>query len=127
MASTNPIKSLKINGVVWTEEMIKELIANDNLAAAKAMMRIYRAQTAEEKAGHTACKTNGIGFNKFDAAFMTPIAKAYEQYGNLYQSSFDTCRKIMPKYSAQIWDQMVAECTPQFQPKTIQSELQLNN
>jgi hypothetical protein len=115
MASKNPVKELVINGVTWTELMVKERIATDQRAAAKAAVRIYNAQTAEEKVVGTAKTYNGVGFSKFDAGFMTEIAKAYIQYGDLYPASYKTCMTIMPKYSGQIWDQMVAECKPQFQ------------
>lgn len=64
---------------------------------------VYKNQTDVEQEKEAADKVNGIGFNKFDAPILTPIAEKYLSRGYLSESEFITVCTLIPKYHKQ-WE-----------------------
>jgi len=87
---------------IWTKEEIKNLLYKNNGFLIRSVIKLYEFQTNEEKAIKITKEDNGIGFNAFDAEFLTDIAeKALE--GRLFSfNQIFVIRKKMVKYSGQI-------------------------
>lgn len=62
---------------------------------------VYRNQTGNEKSEGVTEKKNGIGFNKFDAPILTPIAENYLEYGFVFLDDFAIVARLIQKYHSQ--------------------------
>lgn len=69
MARTPKMKS------AYTQAQIQDLIEADDRAVARALIAIYRRQTADEQAVGQTSEHNSRGFGSFDAEFLTNVAK----------------------------------------------------
>lgn len=84
-------------------DFIKLMISRNDKWAVRALERIYDGQQDDEKETGETSHLNGIGFNGYDAGFLTGIYKSYVQHGGtLTQKQMDSLRRIMPKYAGQI-------------------------
>lgn len=89
--------------VYETEEQIRELIATNDKALARAILAIYQRQTVTEQACGTTQAQNGVGFNAFDAPFLTSIAKALPKWNNrMTPRQIAKARPMMMKYARQL-------------------------
>ena len=89
----------------WTKEAIVDLIDNNDKAVARALLRIYAAQTSDEQATQGTRHTNGVGFNSVDAPTLTSIAQRCMQYGGtLTPKQTDLVRRRIRKYARQLAD-----------------------
>lgn len=87
---------------VWTEEEIKYLIQTNDNVLYGALRHIYACQTEDEKQAHSTREHNGVGFNSFDAEFMTSICKQLEEKGYLSNKQKEIARKKLVKYNKQL-------------------------
>jgi|GEM_PF-2860889 len=75
-----------------TNKMIKDYIRNrlntDNKQAQRALLIIYKYQTAEEQNVERTELSNGVGFTGHDAPFLSSLAKQVED-----RIRIDPCRK----------------------------------
>ena len=83
--------------------VLKHLLATNEKWAKKALVRIYEAQTADEKDSHETLHENGVGFNGHDAQILTKIAKWYNQHGTIGDGYMRILHDRMPKYARQIF------------------------
>lgn len=87
---------------VWTKEEIGEKIKRDDNWLVRGLLAIYDRQTEEEQSTHSTQVHNGIGFNAYDAEFLTNSAKWYKNKGFLTKKHLNAVRKAMIKYSGQL-------------------------
>lgn len=89
--------------VYETKEQIKELLATNDKALARAILALYARQTADEQAVGTTKVHNGAGFNAHDAPFLTSIAKALPKWNNhMTPRQIAKARPMMMKYAGQL-------------------------
>jgi hypothetical protein len=67
------------------------------------LMIVYDGQTGREKTEGTTCRDNGIGFNKFDAPVLTPIAEKYASSGYVTREELSIVSRLIRKYHRQ-WE-----------------------
>lgn len=60
---------------VWTKESIQHLLRTSERAVERAVVQIYRRQTSTEQASGLTTQHNNIGFNAFDAPYLSYIAE----------------------------------------------------
>lgn len=87
---------------VWSEEEVKYLIQTNDKVLYGALKHIYACQTEDEKRAESTREHNGVGFNSFDAEFMTSICKQLEQRGTLSAKQKEVARKKLVKYNKQL-------------------------
>lgn len=85
----------------WTKEKIHYLIETNDKAVVRALIQIYRRQTASEQSAQATTDHNGVGFGAFDAQFLTSIAKKAEKYP-LTPNQIAAVRKSIKKYWRQL-------------------------
>jgi hypothetical protein len=108
----------------WTREAILALLDRSDEAVRKAVVAIYRRQTADEKASHTTNHQNGQGFNGTDATFGTSLAeqilglgldwKGQKRTGpsKLSEKQIASARKMIKKYVGQLVEEATSPTTP---------------
>lgn len=87
---------------VWSEAEIKELIQTNDKVLYKALKKLYECQTEDEKAGRHTNEQNGMGFNKFDAEFLSSVSEFLIKTGFLTDKQKVVVRKKMVKYNKQL-------------------------
>ena len=85
-----------------TKEYVKEMVATDYEWTRRAILALYEFQTEEEKAVGEAKQTNARGFNKFDAEFLSSLAKWILADRMLSTKQLKAARKALVKYSGQL-------------------------
>lgn len=81
----------------------KGKIAGNQNWALRAALRIFGYQTREEADFGATLESNGIGFNGFDANFLTSVVKQHLEGRRLTKKQSDALRRIMPKYAEQLY------------------------
>lgn len=94
----------------WTKERIYQLLDENDKAVKRAVLAIYRRQTADERSVHGTRHVNGVGFNKMDANFMTAMAVGILDEGKPGARPFtpkmlEASRRGIKKY----WRQLLIE------------------
>ena len=87
---------------LWNEEQIKWLIMTNESVLYSCLKNLYDCQTEEEKAIGNTQEENGIGFNAYDAPFLSAMVKDLNKYGHLTYNQRDKTKKILQKYSKQL-------------------------
>jgi hypothetical protein len=59
----------------WTVPTIRALLVERADAVEQGILRLYERQTAEERATHATHEANGLGFNLYDADFLSSLAE----------------------------------------------------
>lgn len=91
-----------------TEKEVKRCIRENDMDVCKAIVAVYRKQTKAEQASKDTHETNGVGFNKFDAEFLTSLAEQIirnKQMGRptlLSPAQIKFGRRKIIKYSGQV-------------------------
>ena len=97
---------------VWVAKMRVTLLTNRYLQA-RALIAIFKRQTAEEISQNRTRETNGRGFNQMDAAFLTSMTRtvirsAYMENGveryRISDKQSAVLARCMPKYSGQLYE-----------------------
>jgi hypothetical protein len=86
----------------WTEDEIRANLEKYDKWVERAVVAIYNLQTEYEKQAKGTNRYNGVGFNKFDAGFLTDLAESYKQYGGLTEAQIDAARDSIKKYAGQL-------------------------
>ena len=81
---------------------IKNKLATDPTWALRALVLIHNNQTYEEQRVLTTKDDNGIGFNGFDAAFLSSLAQQYETRKVLSYNQMQKLHKSIQKYAGQV-------------------------
>jgi hypothetical protein len=87
------------------EEVITALqnkLAMDSTWAIRALVRIAREQTDDEKVQDQTREHNGVGFRCCDAFILTRLAKAFNQYGRLTPKQLALVMRKVPVYARQL-------------------------
>ena len=87
---------------IWTEAEMKNLVQTNDKVLYSALKALYGEQTAEEQASFGTTETNGRGFSKVDAGFLTSCAQFLIKRGFLTDKQKAVVRKKLVKYNKQI-------------------------
>lgn len=87
---------------VWTVEEITKLLQTNDEMLYRSMKKLYQLQTADEKLMKSTHETNGVGFNKIDAEFMTSLCEFLMWRGFLTDKQKLIARKRIMKYAKQL-------------------------
>lgn len=90
------------SSVPWTRSRVINLIETRDEAAVRALLVVYRNQTAAEKSSHAATETNGVGFGQFDAEILTSFAEFYQRAGFLSAKQMQILKKKIVRYWKQV-------------------------
>lgn len=85
-----------------TKESLRDKITTDDKWATRALLALYARQTADEQQGAHTNTHNAMGFNKFDAEFMTSLVAFYKQTGFLTPGQLAALKKKLGKYAGQL-------------------------
>lgn len=94
--------SQKPQSRVWTEEEIKNLIQTNDIVLYRALLMLYDCQTVSEQATESTKEQNGIGFNAYDAKFLTSVSEFLKKAGFLTDKQKYITRKKLVKYNRQL-------------------------
>ena len=81
----------------------KGKIAGNQNWALRAAIRMVEMQTEEEKNVGATLVGNKVGLNAFDAEVVTSIVKQHQAGRLLSKKQSDLLRRLMPKYSDQLY------------------------
>jgi hypothetical protein len=87
---------------MWEVSEIKKNLIENDAWVLRGLLAIYKRQTSDEQINHSTSHTNGIGFNRYDAEFMTSLAEQYQKKGSLTLKQLKACRKTILKYTKQL-------------------------
>lgn len=91
-----------------TEKEVRRCIQENDGDVCKAIVAVYRKQTKTEQEFKDTHEENGVGFNKFDAEFLTSLAEQIirnKRAGRRYlltPRQIEKGRKRVLKYSGQV-------------------------
>lgn len=88
---------------------LKVQLAKDEAKAVKALVTIYKNQTATEKAAEYVISRNGIGFRQSDAKFLSSLAEKVVKGVRLSEKQMYYVKKCMPVYARQLITQSIRE------------------
>lgn len=91
----------------WTVAEILRKLERSDLMVERSLIQLYRRQTGDERDQHTTVEDNGVGFNAFDAAFLTDVAQwversTYPEGQRLTERQRNAVRKALRKYAVQL-------------------------
>ncbi|MDD5006883.1 MAG: DEAD/DEAH box helicase [Syntrophorhabdaceae bacterium] len=81
---------------------IIEKIQNSDGWAVGALLALHRLQTPDEQAVHGTIEVNNMGFNKFDATYLTSLTDQYYRTKTLSQKQIHHIKLALPKYWRQL-------------------------
>lgn len=87
---------------VWDKATVKTLLKDDAQALYRSIILIYSQQTPIEQTYQTTQVVNGLGFNAYDAEFLTSVAKKLQEKQPLTMAEFVQARNRMMKYAGQL-------------------------
>lgn len=87
---------------VWTEEQIKYLIQTNDKVLYGALRHLYGFQTEPERETGNTQESNGVGFNAYDAPFLSAMYRDLQKYGHLTNGQKEKTRKMIIKYNKQL-------------------------
>lgn len=87
---------------IWTKEEIKNLLLTNDTMVQRSVLKLYAFQTKEEQLVGDSVEENGIGFNSYDAGFLTSIAEQLKRKVKLTRKQIEVTRKKLIKYSKQL-------------------------
>ncbi len=82
---------------------IREKLATDHEAAAKALAVLYSYQTPEEQQGIHTDEVNGVGFSKYDSDILSSFAQQLQAGYQLSQRQLEIAFDKLPKYASQLY------------------------
>ena len=87
---------------VWTQDEIKALIENNDVMVKHSVLKLYDCQTVYEKRDAVTAESNNVGFNYYDAPFLTSIAQQLKIGYSLSEKQLKETRRRIRKYSKQL-------------------------
>ena len=90
--------------VEFEKSVLKKLLATNEKWTKRALVRIYEAQTNDEKSRGETVHDNGVGFTGNDAKLLTRIAKWYAEKDFIGAGYMAILYRRMPKYAGQIFE-----------------------
>ena len=98
----SPVLKSKETKKVWSGEMIRNLLLRNSNAVLKAVVTLYKLQTADEKAYKHTNESNGVGFSAYDAPYMTQKAEKVLSKRGLTKMEVANLKVKLLKYSNQL-------------------------
>jgi hypothetical protein len=92
----------KKDGTPWTEEEVMGLLDTNDKVLYGALKHLYACQTDAEKSAESTQLRNNVGFNAYDAGFLTSVCKQLLQRGSLSQKQKEVSRNKLKKYKRQL-------------------------
>lgn len=86
----------------YTKEQIITMIETNDKAVNRAVLAIYKNQTADEQNSEATLHHNNIGFSSADARLMTYYANYIQKQGGLSGPHLEKARKRIKKYWKQL-------------------------
>lgn len=111
-------KTVMVKGVAMDKAYILKRLATDDIAVHKALVILYKRQTADEQQTRTTNHRNNRGFNSSDAPALTKYAK-YLLSGpaaTLGKDWLSDARMRLPKYAGQILEHYAEAQRAEAQP-----------
>ena len=87
---------------MFTRDQIVKLLDASDLAVERALVAIYRRQTAAEQCSEATIEDNGVGFSAFDAPLGTYLAKWILDGRHLSGGFLTRGRKLARRYVRQL-------------------------
>lgn len=87
---------------IWTKDEIRKLLETNDKMVVRSLLKLYQRQEIDEINSKETIHSNGIGFNAYDAPYLTAIAKYYLKTNRIYISDLKRVRKKLIKYSGQL-------------------------
>lgn len=88
----------------WTRQEIWQNIQEYDKWLERAIVALYKLQTADEKRTHRTQWKNNVGFSATDDDFLTSLAEGIQEYGSLTDNQKDAARPLLEKYCSQLAD-----------------------
>lgn len=89
---------------MWDQASIHKLLDQYDKGVERAVVQIYRLQTADERAAGTTSHHNKVGFTAYDAGFLTSIAQQLLAGRQLSAKQMAITRNKMKRYWRQLAD-----------------------
>jgi len=86
----------------YPKDRLQDMLGCNDKAVCRAVVAIYKRQTAHEQSADQTKETNGIGFTGPDAPLMSKFAKQLLTVGYLSPRQTDIARGRMRKYWRQL-------------------------
>ena len=86
----------------YTKEYIKQKVTTEELWTERALVALYNRQTNDEQDQHTTRHQNRIGFNGFDAKFLSKLAEQILCGKHLSEKQLLFAQKAIGKYAGQL-------------------------
>jgi len=86
----------------WTIDEIRENLLTKPKWLFRGILAIYEYQTEDEKNRRDTNEYNDVGFNKFDADFLSGMAKRLLEDQQLSEKQVEVSKKKMIKYAGQL-------------------------
>jgi hypothetical protein len=83
-------------------EQIRQEITGDPAKFREHLLTMYRLQDPEEQKQGASFKSDGRGFNKYDAEFLTECAKRLSKGFSLEKPAYWRAKQAMSKYAKQL-------------------------
>ena len=87
---------------IWSKDEIRENMQSSDKWLIRGLLAIYKGQTETEQEQFQTIEHNGIGFNGFDAEFLTSVAQQVLERRTLTANQVSAVRRAMLKYSGQL-------------------------
>jgi hypothetical protein len=85
-----------------TLETLQAKLRSDVRWAQRALLAIYKNQTADEQRAANVTHDNGMGFRCMDSIILTSFANQLQTRGSLSPKQMSIVHKLMPKYARQL-------------------------
>jgi len=88
----------------WTKEGIQQLLDSNPKAVQRAIVAIYKRQTADEQASKTTRVHNSVGFSAIDAQLLTSFAEQIGRGRTLSEKQLTLGRAKIKRYWRQLME-----------------------
>lgn len=78
------------------------MLIRSDVAVERALLNLYALQTESERYEGDVKETNGVGFNRYDAEFLSSLAEHLQKKGYLTPRQLVYARERILKYSGQL-------------------------
>lgn len=85
-----------------TLKALQHKLATDTRWAHRALLAIFRNQTADEQIQANVTHHNSMGFRCMDSEILTSFANQLQQRGTLSPKQMVIIHRLMPKYARQL-------------------------
>lgn len=87
---------------VWKHEEILNLLQTSDIMVMRSLLKLYGQQTPSEVSDKEALIKNKVGFNRFDAPFLSSLSEQLSNKKYLTPCQIIAARKKLLKYSRQL-------------------------